>query len=86
MKQPEINKIKDGLHELGMMGKKGNQRSYVLQKFLGVYECLINTNVQRIVRKLSIKIFQDHSHLTFSECFCASRVVFLSEVRNPCCI
>ena len=47
----------------------GNQRSNVLQRFFGVHEGLINTNVQKTLRELSIKIFQEHSHLMFSEHF-----------------
>ena len=66
MKQLEIYKIKDGLHELGMMGKIGYQRSNVLQIFCGVYEGTMNTNLHRTFRKLSIKMFQEHSHPTFS--------------------
>ena len=53
---------------------KGNQRSNV-QRFLGVYENLININLQRMLRKLSMKTFQELSHLTFSEHFFASREV-----------
>ena len=53
--------------------KQGNQRSNDLQKFLGVYEGMINTDIQRTIRKLSIKTFQEHSHLLFSERFFASR-------------
>ena len=68
MKQPEIYKIKDGLHEL--KGKKmGNKRSNVLQRFLGVYEEMINTHVQRTLTKLSIKTFKERFHRRFSERF-----------------
>ena len=34
---------------------------------------MIHTNIQRMLRKLSIKTLQEHSHLTFSEWFCVSR-------------
>ena len=57
MKGPEIYEIKVGLHEWGVMGKKGNQRLNVLQRFLGLYEGMINKNFQRTLRKLSIKVF-----------------------------
>ena len=73
MKHPEIYKINDGLHKLGK-NPPGNQRLIVLQRFLGVYDGIINTNVKRTLRKLSIKMFQECSHLTFSERFCAIRV------------
>ena len=54
MKQPEIYRIKDGLHELGVMGKrKGNQRLILLQRFLGVYERMIKTNIQRTLRNFT---------------------------------
>ena len=29
--------MKGGLHEFSIMGEKGNQRSIVIQRFLGVY-------------------------------------------------
>ena len=79
MKQPGIYKIKDGLHELGVMGQKGDDRSNVMRRFLGGYERIIHTNVHRMLRKLSITMFLEHSHLTFSERFCASWAgIFLS--------
>ena len=81
-------KIKDGLHELGVMGKKGESEVRG-QIFFDVYEGMIHTNFQRTKRKLSIKTFQEHPHLTFSERFCASRgkpTVLMLLARGFCCI
>ena len=36
---------------------------------------MMKTNIQRTLRKLSIKTFKERSPLTFSERFCASRDV-----------
>ena len=55
------------------MNLAGDHRSNIVRGLLGNYEWIIQTDVQRMFRKLSIKIFQEHSHLMFSELFCASR-------------
>ena len=38
MKQPGINKLEDGLHELGVMGKNGVNTDQTVSRFLSVYE------------------------------------------------
>ena len=53
-----------------MMGKNEIIRGQMVGKDSLVF---IRTNVQRTLRKISIKTFQESSNLTFSERFCVSK-------------
>ena len=44
-----------------------------MQRFRGDFKDMMKTIVQRTLRKLSMKTFQERSPLMFSERFCASR-------------
>ena len=74
MKQPEIYKMKDGLHEMGMMGKNRVIRGQMVCKNSFVFRRNDQHAFSETLRKLSIKTIQEHFHLTFSEGFSVSRV------------
>ena len=57
MKQPEIYKTKDCLHELGMMGKNWVISGQMVCK-LGGWLGMIDMNIQRTLRNLSKILFK----------------------------
>ena len=69
MEQPELYRIKDGLHETGLMGKIRVIRGQLMSKNPLMFMRDDQQKCSENIKKTFHKTFQEHFHLTFSDVF-----------------